>query len=414
MAGYFNYGVNAGITDPNISTNANANAQISKRNDPNWGSTFAGDLLKKPNFANYVRELMFGACTFVRSGIIQRNATLDMSSGGTRITVPFVRPFLASEEIIKSDTTWGESGKGHLSIQKINADSQVCAVMHRGWAFGADDLSSMESGIDTMGAIASYIADNSVRHRHATLREMLDGILTRLHWSVDRESGKTWEATSGQAVSPDTHIMDVSNVTDGVRASEANFLSAANVIAAGNIIGENQRTLRTIAMHSNVYNYLRTVGMLTFSTSALSTGGNVAWGGGGVGVGPGFDGVAQFAGYDVVVDDKLTPDADAEHGDKYPVYIFGPGAVQLGIQQDFRIAYDRQILSFQDVAAVDYHELLHVDGVSYDSAADNPDNARLRDGMTWKVKYDHRFIPIIKLVVNTPFATNVGGGSKSQ
>jgi len=57
-----------------------------------------------------------------------------MSSGGTRITVPFVKPFKATEEVIKSTADWGISTAGYLTPQKINSDSQVAAVMHRGFA----------------------------------------------------------------------------------------------------------------------------------------------------------------------------------------------------------------------------------------------------------------------------------------
>ena len=37
-------------------------------------------------------------------------------------------------------------------------------------------------------------------------------------------------------------------------------------------------------MHSDVYAYLQQVGALTFSTSSLATGGEIVWGGGGVGL----------------------------------------------------------------------------------------------------------------------------------
>ena len=375
-ANYSNLGVQpsgSGVTNNAIGTGTY----------PNWGSTFSGDLVTKVNFANYVREQLYGACAFVQSGIIQRNTFLDMSSGGTRITVPFVKPFLANEERIESNTTWGESGKGYLSVQKINADSQVAAVMHRGWAFGADDLSALSSGIDPMQAIASYIADNAVRNRTATLVAMLEGVLGAL----------TAAGTS--------HTVDKSQNTSG--ATEANFLSAANVIAATNVLGENSRNITSIAMHSHVYNYLKTIGMLTFSTSALATGGAVAWGGSGVGIAS--NEVAEFAGYRVVVDDKLAPTINAGGADQYPCYLFGPGSVQLGVQRDFRIEYDRQILSKQDVASVDYHELLHIDGVSY-GGTDNPANSTLSTAGSWSIKYDDKFVNVVKLIVNSPFAAN--------
>jgi len=78
----------------------------------------------------------------------------------------------------------------------------------------------------------------------------------------------------------------------------------------------------------------------------------------------------------------------------------------MGIQQDFRIEYERNILSKQDIASCDYHQLLHVDGVSWASANDNPDNTLLATAGSWALKYDHHQIPIVKMTVNTPFAVN--------
>jgi len=349
---------------------------------PNWGSTFLGDLVTKVNFGAYVREAVYGNCAWVQSGIIQRNATLDLSSGGTRITVPFFKPFLASEEVIESNATWGASTKGYLTPQKINADSQVAAVMHRGFAWAADDLSRLGAGADPMQAIASYISDSVLKTRTATLKAMLSGVL----------------GVAGLS----THSVNVARTGAGTSA-EANFLSAPNVIKASVVLGENANQLQYIAMHSHVYAYLRTIGQLVFSTSALSSGGNIAWGSGGVGI-TSTD-VANFAGYRVIVDDELTPTISAPNGDSYPVYLFGSGAVQQGIQQDFRVEYERNILSKQDVASCDYHQLLHIDGVSY-TGADNPDNLELAKASNWALKYDHRQIPVVKLTVNCPYSTN--------
>ena len=83
----------------------------------------------------------------------------------------------------------------------------------------------------------------------------------------------------GSALS--VNAIDVSQATSG--AAEANYLSAANVIKAQNVLGERGDELDVIAMHSHVANYLRQIGALTFSTSALSTGGAITWGGGGLG-----------------------------------------------------------------------------------------------------------------------------------
>jgi hypothetical protein len=363
-------------------TGTPAPVAIGTRGEPNFGSTFLGDLVTKVNFGSYVREQVYGNYRWVQSGIIQRNSTLDLSSGGTRITVPYFRPWLATEEVIDSNTTWGASGAGYLTPQKINADSQVAAVFRRGFSWAADDISKLGSGADPMAAIASYLVNTINKNSTATLKAMLDGVL----------------GVAGLA----SHTVNVARTAAGTSA-EANFLSAANVIKATNVMGENAGLLTNIAMHSSVYNYLKVVGMLTFSSSSLSTGGNIAWGGGGIGVSS--TQVSQFAGFNVIVDDTLAPTTSTTNGDSYPVYLFGNGAVQMGVQQDLRIEYERNILSLQDIAACSYHHLLHIDGVSY-VGTDNPTNTVLSTAGSWALKYDHRQIPVVKIQVNSPFSAN--------
>jgi len=63
------------------------------------------------------------------------------------------------------------------------------------------------------------------------------------------------------------------------------------------------------------------------------------------------------------------------------------------------------ILSKQDIASCDYHQLLHIDGVSY-TGVDNPDNTVLSTAGSWTLKYDARQIPIVKMICNTPFSAN--------
>ena len=144
---------------------------------------------------------------------------------------------------------------------------------------------------------------------------------------------------------------------------------------AKNLLGERGEEIDSIAMHSAVAYYLQQIGMLTFSTSALAAAGAVTWGAGGVGVTQ--PEVATFAGLRVVIDDQLSSLAGgtATHTVKYPIYMFKSGVISEGIQQDLRLAADRNILSMQDVIAVDYHYGYHITGTKWAAAGDNPTNA---------------------------------------
>jgi hypothetical protein len=157
-------------------------------------------------------------------------------------------------------------------------------------------------------------------------------------------------------------------------------------------------------MHSAVAAYLQQVGALTFSTSALSTGGNIQWGGGGVGLTS--DNVGYFMGLRVIVDDLLDPQLNVGGSDQYPVYLMGEGALAEGIQQELRVEADRNILSKQDVMSVDYHYGMHLMGSTY-TGTDNPNNTVLATSTNWGLAYsDHRMVKAVRLIVNSPFSVN--------
>ena len=62
--------------------------------------------------------------------------------------------------------------------------------------------------------------------------------------------------------------------------AEANYLTAATVAEARSLMGERGEELDLLIVHPAVAYYLYQVGLLTFSTSALSTGTGITWGGG--------------------------------------------------------------------------------------------------------------------------------------
>ena len=342
--------------------------------------TRLSDLVTRPEFLNYQREDIYNRCAWIQSGAVVRNSALDARQGGVKVQVPFFKPIDPTEEVIEDNDTWGAGG--YVSPEKITAGDQVMPILHRTFAYASSDLAAMGSGTDPMAAIRSYITRAVLRLRTRTLVSQLTGVFGT--------------ALSGNA-------LDVSQAAAG--AGEANFLSAPNVIRAKHLLGERADQLSIIAMHSDVYGYLQQVGALTFSTSALSTGGAITWGGGGVGLGS--DAVATFMGCRVVVDDLLAPTVNAGGADQYPVFLLAPGAIAEGVQQEMRIEADRNILSLQDVLQCNYHYGFHVMGTKY-GGADNPTNAVLGTAGSWTLAYTERkMTDVVRLTVNSPFAANV-------
>jgi hypothetical protein len=360
----------------------------------NFGGTFLSNLVTRPEFLQYTAEGIFEQSKWVQSGIIQRNAALDARAGGTRVRVPFFDPIAPTETQILSTSTWN-GGLGYLTAQNVTADEQIMTILHRGFAYAADDLSKLGSGADPLSHVRNQLTAAINKLKTATLAAQLLGLFGGISGAGVLGPNQTNKSFAGVPGS----------------MTEANFLNVANVVAAKAVLGERGDNLDSIAMHSNVAYYLQQIGMLTFSTSALSAAGAVVWGGGGVGVAQ--TEVATFAGLRVVIDDQLVAltGGTSTHAKKYPVYLFQSGVVSEGIQQDLRLAADRNILSMQDILAVDYHYGYHVTGTKWNVAGDNPTNAattgNLADTASWSLVYSTtKQVPIARLLVNTPFDTS--------
>ena len=357
----------------------------------NFGGTFLSNLVTRPEFLQYTAEGIFEQSKWIQSGIVQRNAALDARAGGTRVRVPFFDPIAPTETQILSTSTWN-GGLGYLTAQNVTADEQIMTLLHRGFAYAADDLSKLGSGADPLSHVRNQLSAAINKLKTATLAAQLLGLFGGISGAGvlgPNQSNKSFAGVPGSM-------------------TEANFLNVANVVGAKALLGERGDELDAIAMHSNVAYYLQQVGMLVFSTSALSTGGAITWGGGGVGV-TATD-VATFAGLRVVIDDQLTAltGGTSTHAKKYPVYLFKSGVVSEGIQQDLRLGADRNILSMQDILAVDYHYGYHITGTKWAVAGDNPTNAattgNLADTASWNLVYSTtKQVPIARLLVNTPF-----------
>ena len=356
------------------------------------GGTFLSNLVTRPEFLQYTAEGIFEQSKWIQSGIVQRNAALDARAGGTRVRVPFFDPIAPTETQILSTSSWN-GGLGYLTTQNVTADEQIMTILHRGFAYAADDLSKLGSGADPLAHVRNQLTAAINKLKTATLSAQLLGLFGGI---------------SGAGVLGPNQV----DATGTTTATEANYISVANVIKTKNKLGERGEELDSIAMHSAVAYYLQQVGMLTFSTSSLAAAGAITWGGGGVGVTA--PEVATFAGLRVVIDDQLTylTGGTATHLVKYPVYMFKSGVVSEGIQQDLRLAADRNILSMQDVLAVDYHYGYHITGTKWAANGDNPTNAatsgNLANTSSWSLVYSTtKQIPVARLLVNTPFDSTV-------
>ena len=348
------------------------------------GGVLLSDIVKRNNLSTYVSEAIKERSLFIKSGAVVRNSLLDSRAGGTRIQVPEFNPVSPTEEIMDGTATWGTGSAGHLTPQKIGTGTQIATICHRGFAYAVDDIAVLAAGEDPMLHIRNQLADAINKLNSARLFSHLAGLFGTALSANAIDKGKG--AASG--------------------ADETNFLSGSTVAEARSKLGERGDELDTLVVHPSVGFYLYQVGLLTFSTSALSTGGAVTWGGGGVGVGA--RSIGEFAGMNVIMDPAVNTVAPGTggHQREFYCYLTKGGTILEGVQQELRIEAERNILSKQDVLSVDYHSAYHVMGTKYDNANDNPTNAHLATANRWAATYDVELIPLVQVTVNSPLDTS--------
>ena len=348
------------------------------------GGVLLADIVKRNNLSRYVSEAIKERSLFVKSGVVARSPFLDAKEGGTRVQVPEFNPVAPTEEVMTGAANWGTSTAGYLTPQKIGTGTQIESICHRGFAYAVDDVAVLAAGEDPMLHIRNQLADSINKLNSQRLFYQLHGLFGT--------------ALSGNA-------SDLAKAA-GSGAAEANYLTGANVATARALLGERGDELDTLIVHPNVGFYLYQVGLLTFSTSSLTSGGAVTWGGGGAGIGAKT--IGQFAGLDVIMDSQVNAvqPGSSGHIKEYYCYLFKRGTILEGVQQDLRIEADRNILSKQDVLSVDYHTAYHIMGTSWGNAADNPTNSVLGNKDNWSATYDVDLIPAVQLTVNTPLDTS--------
>ena len=348
------------------------------------GGVLLADIVKRNNLSRYVQEAIKERSQFVKSGAVVRNSFLDAKEGGTRIQVPEFNPVSPTEEIMTGAANWGTSTAGYLTPQKIGTATQIASICHRGFAYAVDDIAMLAAGEDPMLAIRNQLADAINKLNNARLFSQLAGLFGT--------------ALAGNA-------LDVAKAASS-GAAEANYLTASTISQARAKLGERGEEPNLLIVHPNVAYYLYQVGMLTFSTAAMVSSGNITWGGGGVCVGA--RAVGQFAGCDVIIDEAVNTVAPGTGGHitEYYCYLIKGGTIMEGVQQDLRIEADRNVLSKQDVLSVDYHTAYHIMGTKWVDAGDNPTNANLATANKWAATYDVDLVPAVQITVNTPLDTS--------
>lgn len=307
-------------------------------------TTKIADVIVPEVFAPYVINRTTEKSALWQSGIISNidEATLLAQKGGALINMPFWQDLTGESEVLSDSTP--------LSVNKIQAKSDVAILHARGKAWGANDLARALSGDDPLGAISELAATYWAREMQKITLSTLKGIF-------------------GAATM-------AGNLADISAQSGANaVISGDKFIDASFKLGDEVDQLSAVAMHSATAAVLAKQGLIETVRDA--------------------DGVILYQTYmdkRIIVDDGMPVESGV-----YTTYLFGAGALGYGeVTPPVPVETDRDTLQGTDILINRRHFILHPRGVKWKGAAGiAPNNAGLATQSNWERVYDPKQIRIV-------------------
>lgn len=280
------------------------------------------------------------------SGIVSSDENLMFRNGGKIVHIPFWKNLTGDDELLSDQTG--------MSVSKIDSDEAIATVHLRGKTWGANDLASLLAGDNAMEAIAEKTAEYWAIMKQRVLLATLKGI----------------SACAGFS----DHVLDIS-----AEEGSAGVISAEALIDTEALMGDNYGQLAGIMMHSHVMHALRKLDLIDTVPDS-----------------EGKSSIQMYMGHPVIVDDMLAPE-----GNKYPVYLFGNGAIAYNELDGLpKVETDRDKKAGNDELITRQQYTMHPRGFSWigTPVGVTASNTELETGTNWQVVDELKNINIVKLV----------------
>ena len=224
--------------------------------NPLTTTTKISDVIVPEIFTPYVIEKTAEKSRILTSGIAVANPKLNelVTAGGLTMNMPYWKDLSGDDEVLSDSTA--------LTPGKIDADKDIAALLMRGKAWGANELSGALAGDDPMAAIGNRVADYWARQEQKTLVSVLQGIFAS------------------------------SSMADHVSDQSSSVISAEAVLDAKQLLGDSADQLQAIMMHSAVFTKLQKENVIQYVDSKVGKSDSPIM-------------VPTYLGYQVVVDDGM-------------------------------------------------------------------------------------------------------------
>lgn len=253
--------------------------------------TLVSDVVVPEIFTPYVQQLTEEKSRLIASGALARDAGLDalLAGGGLTFNVPSFKDLDNDVDRVSTDVEGVIYGGTAPDPFKIGSATEIAVRLNRNGSWSSGDLVAALAGKDPMAAIADRVSSYWARRLQAAYVATLTGVFAD---NTANDSGDYTNDVSGGGY--------VAGTTD---------FSAEAFLDACLTMGDSQEDLAMVCVHSVVLNRMQKNNLIDFIPDSE---GRVL--------------IPTFLGREVIVDDGMP-----KTGSVYDTWIFGRGAVRLGV-----------------------------------------------------------------------------------
>ncbi len=257
------------------------------------GITKIADVVVPEIFTPYVRQLTEEKARLVQSGVLARDAAVDvlLAGGGLTFNVPSWRDLDNDADNVSTDNDASAS-----TPNKIQTSQEIAVRLSRNSSWSSMDLTAALAGEDPMNAIADRVAYYWTRRLQAVFIANMNGLF------ADNAAAPT---------GTDTHAQDdmLNDISGGSYVAGVTDFSAEAFLDTAVTMGDSMEQLVAIMVHSVVYNRMQKNNLIDFIPDAR-----------------GEINIPTFLGREVIIDDGVPAT-----GSVYDSWLFGLGSVRLGV-----------------------------------------------------------------------------------
>ena len=269
--------------------------------------TQVSDVVVPEIFTPYIRQLTEEKSRLIQSGAVVRNMGIDalLAGGGLTFQIPSWKDLGNATDNISTDDSPAPGDVASPGPKKIGTSKETAVRLSRNQSWGSGDLVATLAGDDPMRAIADRVAAYWVRRLQAVFIAAITGVIKDNSLNDDGDYAADIYAAS---------------------ASDATKIQASAVIDARTTMGDSASNLSMIMVHSIVFSKLQKDNLIAYIPNAR---GEIQ--------------IPTYLGAEVIVDDGMPSGANVTlkalksgalqpgTSGTYDTWMFGPGAVQLGM-----------------------------------------------------------------------------------